>query len=148
MWSFCRSALLPSSVTVCPFTLTRPCVINSSALRREVTPAAAMIFCNLSGGILSRLCSQRQSGQLLVRLLCCVQDQTRLLARSHSAGLLIYLLPSAPRLHRRRRRRACRSRPPLQQALRHQKVRPGVPPQPAFRILPGRSEEHTSELQS
>src|SRR5262245_36260281 len=50
MWSEERSALLPSSVTVCPFTLTRPCVINSSALRREAIPAAAMIFCRRSAG--------------------------------------------------------------------------------------------------
>src|SRR4051812_13438818 len=58
MWSRSRSALVPSSVTIWPFTLTRPCVINSSALRREVTPAAAMIFCNLCGGI-SAACAFR-----------------------------------------------------------------------------------------
>src|SRR5215467_13656233 len=62
-WSVERSALLPSSVTVWPFTLTRPWVISSSALRREAMPAAAMIFCRRSaatsasralGGNLSR----------------------------------------------------------------------------------------------
>src|SRR5687767_11512112 len=42
------SAFVPSSVTVFPLTLTRPCVISSSDSRREATPAADRIFCNLS----------------------------------------------------------------------------------------------------
>src|SRR5271157_1528740 len=48
MRSCAESALEPSSVTVFPLTATRPWRINSSALRREVMPAAAMIFCSLS----------------------------------------------------------------------------------------------------
>ena len=36
-----------------PFTLTRPCAISSSALRREAIPAAAMIFCNRSAAMLA-----------------------------------------------------------------------------------------------
>src|SRR3982751_4340781 len=38
------SALVPSVLTVWPFPSTRPCVINSSAARRDATPAAEMIF--------------------------------------------------------------------------------------------------------
>ena len=48
------SALEPSSVTVWPFTETSPEVINSSALRREEMPAAAMIFWRRSAGIETR----------------------------------------------------------------------------------------------
>src|SRR4051812_5242499 len=48
MWSVAGSALAPSCVMVWPFTVTRPEVINSSALRREAMPAAAMIFCKRS----------------------------------------------------------------------------------------------------
>ena len=39
------SAFDPSSVTVLPLTVTRPCVISVSAVRREATPAAERIFC-------------------------------------------------------------------------------------------------------
>src|ERR1051326_1156971 len=70
MWSVSRSALLPSSVTVWPFTVTRPCVISSSALRREETPAAAMIFCNRSAATLtSGALSGNLFGGLLVGLI-------------------------------------------------------------------------------
>src|SRR5260221_10616845 len=55
MWSVSASALVPSSVTVCPLTETTPEVINSSALRREAMPAAAMIFCNRSCAIFATL---------------------------------------------------------------------------------------------
>ena len=48
MWSRSGSALAPSSVTTTPFTATLPAVMSCSALRREVTPAAAMIFCKRS----------------------------------------------------------------------------------------------------
>src|SRR5512146_1633469 len=51
MLSRCGSALLPNSLTISPFTDTRPWVINSSAWRREAMPAAAMIFCSRSCGI-------------------------------------------------------------------------------------------------
>src|SRR6187399_3656594 len=43
-----RSAFVPSSVTVLPFTDTRPWVISSSDNRREATPAADRIFCSRS----------------------------------------------------------------------------------------------------
>src|SRR6187402_2720252 len=39
-----RSAFVPSSVTVLPFTDTRPCVISSSDSRRDATPAAERTF--------------------------------------------------------------------------------------------------------
>jgi hypothetical protein len=39
-----RIGFVPNAVTVCPLTATRPEVISSSALRREATPAAAIIF--------------------------------------------------------------------------------------------------------
>src|SRR6476661_7500847 len=42
------SARVPSVVTVLPLTATRPCVISSSASRRDATPAAEMIFCSRS----------------------------------------------------------------------------------------------------
>src|SRR2546425_1244417 len=45
IWSFSGSALEPSSVIVRPFTVTRPCRISCSALRRDVIPAPEMIFC-------------------------------------------------------------------------------------------------------
>src|SRR5664279_3738954 len=61
MWSSSISALLPSSVTICPLTDTRPLVISSSALRREAIPAAAMIFCSRSAGMRLRLL-RRTSG--------------------------------------------------------------------------------------
>src|SRR5271156_1745046 len=48
MWSFASSALLPSSVMVWPFTVTRPDLISSSAWRREAMPARAIIFCSRS----------------------------------------------------------------------------------------------------
>src|SRR5580658_5309867 len=51
MWSTSASALVPSSVTTFPFTLTWPALISSSALRREAIPAAAIIFCRRSAGI-------------------------------------------------------------------------------------------------
>src|SRR6266851_8116053 len=51
MWSTSISALEPSSVTICPLTETRPPEIIFSALRREVIPAAEMIFCRRSGGM-------------------------------------------------------------------------------------------------
>src|SRR5258706_10827805 len=51
MWSLSRSAFEPSSVMVFPFTVTRPSTINSSALRRLVTPACDRIFCRRSSGI-------------------------------------------------------------------------------------------------
>src|SRR5450755_681851 len=46
-----RSAFEPSSVTVAPFTETRPATINSSDLRRLATPARARIFCKRSSAI-------------------------------------------------------------------------------------------------
>jgi hypothetical protein len=39
-------------VTTVPFTCTRPEEINSSAFRREATPAAAIIFWSRSSGIM------------------------------------------------------------------------------------------------
>jgi hypothetical protein len=44
MSSRVTSALVPSSVTVWPLTLTRPWVIATSAARREATPARERIF--------------------------------------------------------------------------------------------------------
>src|SRR5271166_4599212 len=55
MWSVSGSALLPNSVTTVPFTFTWPALINSSALRREAIPAAAMIFCRRSAGMFIKL---------------------------------------------------------------------------------------------
>src|SRR5215468_6284409 len=43
-----RSALLPSSRTILPLTVTCPCSMRISAFRREATPAWARIFCSLS----------------------------------------------------------------------------------------------------
>jgi hypothetical protein len=40
------STLRPSWLTGSPFTFTRPLLINSSARRREATPACARNFCN------------------------------------------------------------------------------------------------------
>src|SRR5438067_4718247 len=51
MWSVSGSALEPSSLTICPLTATWPEVMSSSALRRDATPAAAIIFCRRSEGI-------------------------------------------------------------------------------------------------
>src|SRR6266852_6542440 len=51
MWSTSISALEPSSVTICPLTETMPPEIIFSALRREVIPAAEMIFCRRSEGM-------------------------------------------------------------------------------------------------
>ena len=43
------SALLPSSITVCPSTAIRPSRIHCSDVLRDAIPAAARIFCSLSG---------------------------------------------------------------------------------------------------
>src|SRR5258708_2674832 len=51
MWSCSRSAFEPSSVTILPFTSTRPPAMSFSALRREAIPAAAIIFCKRSEGM-------------------------------------------------------------------------------------------------
>src|SRR5688572_4481891 len=48
MSSVSASALVPSSVTVLPLTVTRPCSIRVSAVRREAIPAADRIFCSRS----------------------------------------------------------------------------------------------------
>src|SRR5271154_4726750 len=48
MWSRFSSAFVPSSVTTWPFTVISPEVIISSARRREVIPARAIIFCRRS----------------------------------------------------------------------------------------------------
>src|SRR5688572_4627063 len=45
--SFAGSALVPSSRTVWPFTITRPSRIICSDARRDATPAAERIFCSL-----------------------------------------------------------------------------------------------------
>src|SRR5580658_10780851 len=55
MWSTSASALVPSSVTTVPLTFTWPALISSSALRREAIPAAAIIFCRRSAGMLTKL---------------------------------------------------------------------------------------------
>src|SRR5450432_3834347 len=55
MWSTSMSALEPSSVTICPLTETSPPAISFSALRREVIPAAEMIFCRRSEGMYSKV---------------------------------------------------------------------------------------------
>src|SRR5262245_9041928 len=44
MTSSSGSAFEPSSVMTCPFTVTRPALIKSSAWRRDATPACARIF--------------------------------------------------------------------------------------------------------
>src|SRR5579862_5232270 len=46
-----RSALLPSSRTTLPLTVTFPSSMSASALRLEVIPARAMIFCRRSRAI-------------------------------------------------------------------------------------------------
>src|SRR4051812_16036466 len=48
MSSRVASALVPSSVTMWPFTWTRPCLISSSDRRRDATPACERIFCRRS----------------------------------------------------------------------------------------------------
>src|SRR5947209_5953653 len=48
MWSRAGSAFVPSSRTVSPFTVPSPASINSSACRREASPAAAINFCRRS----------------------------------------------------------------------------------------------------
>src|SRR6185312_17252991 len=48
MRSLSKSALLPNSETTFPLTVTRPACINSSALRREVSPACEISFWSLS----------------------------------------------------------------------------------------------------
>src|SRR5262249_371174 len=40
------STVLPNCVIFLPLTITRPWTIRASALRRDVTPACAMTFCN------------------------------------------------------------------------------------------------------
>ena len=47
-----RVGLVPSSVTTVPLTCTAPDEISFSAVRREATPAAAIIFCNRSSAIM------------------------------------------------------------------------------------------------
>src|SRR5947209_16691425 len=89
MWSCSGSALLPSSVTIVPFTETAPEVISFSALRREAIPAAAMIFWRRSEGMLRkdyqenvlRLLGHRQ---LLRNLFDCWYGQNR------SVGALVF----------------------------------------------------------
>jgi hypothetical protein len=44
MSSCAGSALVPISVTVSPFTVTRPSAISFSAVRRDATPACEMSF--------------------------------------------------------------------------------------------------------
>src|SRR3954468_1282849 len=48
MSSASGSARVPSSVIVVPLTVTRPCWISVSAVRREAMPAADKIFCRRS----------------------------------------------------------------------------------------------------
>src|SRR3954469_19692714 len=50
MSSRAGSALVPSSRTVVPLTVTRPSSISCSAARREAMPACDKIFCSLSIG--------------------------------------------------------------------------------------------------
>lgn len=56
--------MVPSSVTTCPSTVTRPAVMSASAARREATPRAARMRCKRSiGGVLpNRLGSQCSRG--------------------------------------------------------------------------------------
>src|SRR6267142_979810 len=49
--SWSRSALLPSSRTTLPLTVTWPLSISTSAFRRDATPACARIFCSRSAAI-------------------------------------------------------------------------------------------------
>src|SRR5215210_5440629 len=48
MSSFAGSALVPSSRTVVPLTVTRPSSISCSDARRDATPACDRIFCSRS----------------------------------------------------------------------------------------------------
>src|SRR5215207_2723810 len=48
MWSRAGSAFVPSSRTTSPLTVTSPAAINSSAWRRDASPAAAINFCRRS----------------------------------------------------------------------------------------------------
>ena len=59
-WNFTSSArliLVPSSVTTTPFTETTPAVMNSSASRREQTPALAKNLFKRIGSLGSVNCS-------------------------------------------------------------------------------------------
>src|SRR5713226_9343530 len=67
MWSTSMSALEPSSVTICPLTETRPPEIIFSALRREVIPAAEMIFCKRSEGMYREGYQELTGGRLRLR---------------------------------------------------------------------------------
>src|SRR5688572_2797870 len=55
MWSFSGSALVPSSLTTAPLTVTLPATISSSACLREATPAAAISFCRRCSIVLCTL---------------------------------------------------------------------------------------------
>jgi hypothetical protein len=48
MWSRAGSAFVPNSRTTSPLTVTSPASINSSAWRRDASPAAAINFCRRS----------------------------------------------------------------------------------------------------
>src|SRR5215217_7631875 len=48
MWSRAGSAFVPCSRTTSPLTVTSPASINSSAWRRDASPAAAINFCRRS----------------------------------------------------------------------------------------------------
>src|ERR1039458_2049526 len=52
MWSVSRFALLPSSVTAVPFTVTLPSSMIFSAWRREATPAGEGFFGSRSWGFI------------------------------------------------------------------------------------------------
>src|SRR5271155_3643098 len=82
------SALVPSSVTTVPFTLTWPPLISSSALRREAIPAAAIIFCRRSAGMLRKRLNPVLQGHGFQLHLGAAYNQQRLQAQTFQHRLL------------------------------------------------------------
>src|SRR5216684_6817263 len=87
MWSRVSSALVPSSVTVCPLTVTWPEEISSSAWRREATPARAIIFWRRSSIQFDRMSQLRKYSltENAVRSECCGYDWLEEVAPAEAA---------------------------------------------------------------
>src|SRR4029077_5520142 len=89
------SALVPSSVTTSPFSVTRCAVISSSALRRDATPDAAIIFCNRSRGMDKYFASPYTSASGRSRRRLCFPHWARGFTHRLKLGLGQLAIPAA-----------------------------------------------------
>src|SRR5690348_1886072 len=87
MTSCSASAFVPNSTTTLPLRVTRPAKIISSALRRDATPLADIIFCNLSAAIFQWFATLRES-VLVPALLANVRHSRDVLARRQQELIL------------------------------------------------------------